>query len=66
MTHMDGLQLIEIVRNSYPELRIVAMSAFDEHLAKAQAIGVAHLLKKPFSHNQLIAVIHEIDQPSSA
>ncbi len=65
MPGMEGLETIRIMRQLYPELKVVAMSggvprgpAID-YLAAAERFGAKPSLKKPFNAGQLAAALRE-------
>ncbi len=56
---MDGIQLLETVRLSRPQMRVVLMSAYPtpETMARAKNSRVDAYLKKPFSWKELLAAL---------
>jgi DNA-binding NtrC family response regulator len=59
MKEMDGLALIEKLRENAPEVRVIAMSGASNQrlLAVADAIGAAATLVKPFNRDALTAAL---------
>lgn len=59
MEEMDGLELIQQVRKSYPETGIIAMSA-DGYLSVARILGARGVLGKPISVDSLLQTVREV------
>ena len=62
MPGRDGFELIRLARGLYPRLRIVAMSGgrrggVDGYLRVAQSLGADHVLEKPFTYLELLALL---------
>ncbi|HXZ02117.1 MAG TPA: response regulator [Stellaceae bacterium] len=62
MPEIEGLELIELVRNGFPDLRIVAISGGgpqggSAYLRFARLIGANATLQKPFSGTALIEAV---------
>ena len=63
MPEMDGFELIQNFRKSYPEVKIIAVSGGvpknpgGPYLNIAQKFGAKWVLPKPFTANELSAVI---------
>lgn len=61
MPDMDGIEAIDRIKSEYPGTRIVAMSGGNprqqDYLRVAGQIGVDATLKKPFSADELLAVL---------
>ena len=53
MPRMDGLELLRRVRDLYPEIDLVAMTAYDswESAVEAMRLGAYNYLRKPFRDN---------------
>jgi DNA-binding NtrC family response regulator len=68
MPGMDGLELLQHVRRTKPELPVIVLSAFGTVPDAVHAIrnGAADFLLKPFSHEALEEVLQRFDQPSPA
>lgn len=68
MPGMDGLQLIEAVRNKYPNIEFVILSGYGEFkfASKAMQSGVKYYLLKPSNESEITdvlkKVIEEIEQ----
>jgi two-component system, NtrC family, response regulator len=60
MPGVDGVQLIETCKTDYPEIQIIAISAYHEPLVEAQAKGAHYVIKKPFSHQQLVDLVQSL------
>lgn len=61
MMPYSGLATIRILREEFPQLRIIAMSGGAEHrLDYARSLGAHAALTKPFSPEQLAAAIGEV------
>ncbi len=65
MPSMDGLEFIRAVRKDNKELKILAISGGGqmkllESLEWAKAFGAARILKKPFSHQELLQTVAEM------
>jgi CheY-like chemotaxis protein len=60
MPEMDGLELIEALREDDPWLRIIAVSGFGEtKLAQAKAAGAVAVLAKPVDPGALLEAIEK-------
>lgn len=57
LPRLDGTQLIQHARSDNPKLIILAVSAYHDRLAEAQARGADRTLSKPFSHRQLMDTV---------
>lgn len=55
MPHMDGLELLGIVRARYPETRCILLTAYGEfeYARQAMSLGVENYLLKPFQQSEL-------------
>lgn len=64
MPGMDGLELLETLKERAPEVDIVLMTAFDDlpTIARAMKEGAADLLVKPLDLHQLRAVVERVFQ----
>jgi two-component system, cell cycle sensor histidine kinase and response regulator CckA len=62
MPNMDGMELIRHVKQRYPHLPIVVVSAYRERLEEALTNGANAGVGKPFSAPQLLQVVHDILQ----
>jgi YesN/AraC family two-component response regulator len=67
---MDGLELIRLVKEQQPSIRIIAISGggmFDigsSQLNIAQRLGVDASLSKPFDTSELEAQVHRLLGPA--
>jgi CheY-like chemotaxis protein len=62
MPEIEGLELIEIVRRGFPDIRIVAVSGEGPHgegnyLRVARLFGADATLRKPFSGSELVDAV---------
>ncbi|WP_338553530.1 response regulator [Paenibacillus sp. KS-LC4] len=64
MPYMNGLELAEWTRKTYPLTRIVIFSGYDEFEYAQQAIGlqVDEYILKPFSAQQLLEVMDKVKE----
>lgn len=64
MPYMNGLELAEWTRKTYPLTRIVIFSGYDEFEYAKQAIGlqVDEYILKPFSAQQLLEVMDKVKE----
>ncbi|MFC1813995.1 response regulator, partial [Thermodesulfobacteriota bacterium] len=62
MPGMDGMELLEKVKDEYPETMVVIITAYGsiESAAKAMRIGASDYLLKPFKPDQLSLTIERI------
>jgi PAS domain S-box-containing protein len=62
MPGMNGRDLATILLASYPELKILFMSGYTADIISRQGVLIAgtHFIQKPFSRNQLSAIIKEV------
>ncbi|MBF0608934.1 MAG: response regulator [Magnetococcales bacterium] len=58
MPEMDGFELISVLREKWPHLKVVVMTGYgtDDTRLKSVELGAAIFLKKPFLPEQLLAV----------
>jgi CheY-like chemotaxis protein len=64
MPDMEGIETIQALRRTYPNLKIIAMSGGgrmqpDGYLEVAKAFGAFRVFSKPFDNEQLFAAIEE-------
>jgi DNA-binding NtrC family response regulator len=62
MPDMEGLETIRLLRKSYPDLKVIAMSGGgrlgpEGYLKVAHRFGAMATLSKPFDNNQLFAAV---------
>ncbi len=68
MPALDGIELICVLRETHPELKIVAMSGGGSFLNSAAAVGLAEklgadaVMQKPVDNEALLARIEELAQ----
>lgn len=64
MPFMDGLALSKLVRQEFPEMKIIIISGYDdfEYARQAINIGVDRYLLKPITKNALLGVLEEIKE----
>ena len=62
MPEMDGMELIELISKNYPDVKIIAMTAFDDIYTIKDAImkGADEYITKPFNPEELILRIEAI------
>ena len=61
MPGMDGLELLSHVKSRYPDVPVIVVSgvATEESRNEALEVGAEGLLSKPYTRDQLIAIISE-------
>ncbi|MFO7320498.1 MAG: response regulator [Chloroflexota bacterium] len=60
MPHMNGMALLEILNQQYPDIPVIVTSAYTlAEWATPVAASAYHSLPKPFSHRQLVEAVHE-------
>jgi YesN/AraC family two-component response regulator len=66
MPEEDGLGLVRQLRERFPEIPFVVISGAsfsnDFHLGVAKALGATAVLKKPFSNEELVEILHAIER----
>ena len=67
MPEKSGLELIQDLKRKYPEVRVVAITAFDiregvDVLELAKQYGADAILEKPFGADQLRTVVKDVLQ----
>lgn len=62
MPVMDGLAMIEKIKQTHPRIPVIVMTAFNDvtYLFKAIELGISHYVTKPASLKSLISKIEEI------
>lgn len=60
MQRMGGLQLIERLREEFPDAKIIAISAYVDALTDPRMHGADRSLRKPFSIEALRAAVEEL------
>jgi two-component system cell cycle sensor histidine kinase/response regulator CckA len=60
MPEMGGLELVERLRESYPDLRVILMSGYSEEDELDLAEVPVAFLQKPFSYKELTAEVRKI------
>ena len=60
MPHLDGLELLAKIKDEFPDIECVVVSACDEVATAVQAmsLGASDYLVKPLNSEKLIALIH--------
>lgn len=66
MPERDGLELVPTFRQRHPQVKIIAMSgggwiAGDDCLRMAKMLGADRVIAKPFTPQELAALIKELD-----
>lgn len=69
MPEMDGVEAIQQLRQSFPNVKIIAISGGglaspDYYLKIARKLGADKTLKKPFTFPELLDTIHELYPPA--
>ncbi|MDZ4787134.1 MAG: response regulator [bacterium] len=61
MPEIDGFAVLKAVKNIYPSLYFILISghASNEDILKAEALGMDRFLAKPFSGEEITALINE-------
>jgi len=57
MPRMTGIQLIEKLKQMFPDIPVVVVSAFSDQIEKALMNGAEAYLTKPFAKRQLVEVV---------
>ncbi|BBI35325.1 response regulator [Cohnella abietis] len=62
MPFMDGLQLSEQIRRTYPSTKIIILTGFDEfeYARKAIHLNIEEFVLKPFSAGDLLQALHKV------
>ena len=65
MPDKDGIETIEEVRQRFPQAKIIAISGWQsgrgpDYLDVAREIGAVRTLRKPFTPDELVAVLREV------
>lgn len=71
MPEIEGLELIELVKRGFPDIRIVAISGGGPqgdsgYLRVARLFGAHAALQKPFSGSELVEAVMPAAQPCAA
>ncbi|MCM1054771.1 MAG: response regulator [Bacteroides sp.] len=63
MPEMNGLEVLERIKEKYPETRVVMLSAqsAEENVRKALELGADHFIAKPFSANTLLQILDSLE-----
>ena len=67
MPVVDGLEVISIIKDKFPNFPIIAISADskyskqDSYLPAAQAIGADRILTKPIDKDYLLKIVEELN-----
>jgi DNA-binding NtrC family response regulator len=67
MLGIDGLRVLELVKQAFPDIAVIVVSAFGRPDIREQATrrGAFAYLDKPFDKQQIIAVIEQATQEAS-
>ena len=67
MPHMSGIELGRLVRDIDPSQPILLTSGFanEKAISDAEALGITHFLKKPFTRHDLAAAIRRTNPVST-
>ena len=63
MPERDGLELIEALRRTHPCVKILAMSGASgtmDYLRKAQSLGAAMVIRKPFKMQAIVKAVGDL------
>ena len=61
MKEMSGYDLMKIIKDQFPDMKIICVSGYaDLFEEKVRALGVNHLLSKPFSQEDLLGAVQEL------
>lgn len=62
MPEMDGVQCTQIIKENYPEIKIIILTTFDddEYIFSALKYGASGYLLKGISMEQLVEAIHKV------
>ncbi len=63
MPDRDGLELIEALRRTHPQVKIIAMSGASgtmDYLPVARSLGAARIIRKPFAVPTMLTVVAEL------
>ncbi|MBI5771090.1 MAG: transporter substrate-binding domain-containing protein [Verrucomicrobia bacterium] len=62
MPGLDGGEVLRVIRALNPNVRVLIMSGFSEHdiLARVRGQGDVPVLRKPFTHDSLLAKVAEV------
>ena len=61
MPEVDGVATITILRQDYPDVKIIAISgANPAYLQAAGKLGASRVLAKPFGKSELLKVVREV------
>ena len=68
MPFRDGLDILREVKNSYPDIKTIAMTGYAtkgnaDYLKAAEAMGANATLPKPFTVEQLFVVVDSVLAP---
>ena len=59
---LDGLEVLRVVRDEHPEVRVLVMSAYGtvEAAVEALVLGASDFLRKPFSPGELVESVDDV------
>jgi len=62
MPEMDGVQCTQIIKENYPDIRVIILTTFDddEYVYSALKYGASGYLLKGISMNELVDAIHKV------
>jgi CheY-like chemotaxis protein len=62
MPKIDGIELARIIKNEYPQMKIILMTAYSspQTIAQARREGVDDYLEKPFTKDQVERITMEV------
>ncbi|GEM_PF-713810 len=59
MPGMSGVECLQEIRRQHPEVKVVMMTAYSEHVEKAVELGALTVLSKPLDVNSLLNLLQE-------
>ena len=67
MPEKDGVETITEIRARYPDASIIAMSGWQslhgpDYLTVAREIGAVATLRKPFDPDEMVRIVHRVEQ----
>lgn len=67
MPEMDGVQCTKIIKENYPEIKIIILTTFDndEYVLNALRDGASGYLLKGISMDELVEAIHKVNSGSA-
>lgn len=62
MPGMNGLELLGVIKNGYPKIKVIMVSGYmdDETESQAYSLGISRYITKPFTFNNFIKIFKEV------